>query len=176
MHFCTLDDPQNQNFEKMKKKPGDIIILHTHTLNGNHKMYSSWLMENERQNFCHFRQFFALLPLQKPKNTILKKRKKDPQILSFYTCVPYSPGYIITLHKCSKNHDRMLQCSLDMACDRCNFYFSFRSIIFPFCTPSNPKNLEISFYTHVPKIMITYSMVPKIWCATDRRTDRKRDI
>ena len=33
--------PENQNFEKMKKIPGDIIILHMSTLNQNHMMYDS---------------------------------------------------------------------------------------------------------------------------------------
>ena len=37
------------------------------------------------------------------------------------------------------------------------------------------KKLEISFYTCVPKIMIRYCMVPKIWCETDRQMDRKSD-
>ena len=30
---------ENQNFEKMKKIPGDIIILHMCTINENHMMY-----------------------------------------------------------------------------------------------------------------------------------------
>ena len=34
--------PENQNFEKMKKKKhGDIIILHKFTINDNHIMYGS---------------------------------------------------------------------------------------------------------------------------------------
>ena len=44
-HFLPSDPPKNQkknqNFEKMKKTPGDIIILHLHTTNDNHMMYSS---------------------------------------------------------------------------------------------------------------------------------------
>ena len=31
-----LKDPENQNFEKMKKIPGDINILHKRTINNNH--------------------------------------------------------------------------------------------------------------------------------------------
>ena len=34
-------NPKNQNFEKMKKMPGDIIILHMCTINDNHMMYGS---------------------------------------------------------------------------------------------------------------------------------------
>ena len=34
-------NPENQNFEKMKKTPGDIIILHKCTVNDNHMIYGS---------------------------------------------------------------------------------------------------------------------------------------
>ena len=33
--------PENQNFEKMKNTPEDIIILHMSTINENHVMYDS---------------------------------------------------------------------------------------------------------------------------------------
>ena len=36
-----LNNPENQNFEKVKKTPGDIIILHMCTINVNHMMYGS---------------------------------------------------------------------------------------------------------------------------------------
>ena len=35
------NNQKNQNFEKMKKMPGDIIILHMCTVNDNHMMYGS---------------------------------------------------------------------------------------------------------------------------------------
>ena len=123
--------------------------------------------------FCHFGQFFALLtPLTTQKIKILKKWKK-------------MPGDIIILHKCVKNHDHMLYCSWDMACDRC-IYFSFWAISCPF-TPLTAQKITIfkrwkkcleilSFYICVPKIMIRWCMIPEIWCATDRRMDRKSDI
>ena len=34
--LLPLNDPENQNFGKMKKAPGDIIILHMCTINENH--------------------------------------------------------------------------------------------------------------------------------------------
>ena len=43
-HFLTFypsNNPKNQNFEKMKKKPGDIIILQMCTKIYDHMMYSS---------------------------------------------------------------------------------------------------------------------------------------
>ena len=43
-HFLALypsNNPENQNFEKMKKAPGDVIILHTCTKNHDHMTYVS---------------------------------------------------------------------------------------------------------------------------------------
>ena len=43
-HFLTFDlcnNPKNKNFEKMKKMPGYIIILHLCIINDNHMMYGS---------------------------------------------------------------------------------------------------------------------------------------
>ena len=43
LFFALLppNSPKNQNFEKMKKTPGDIIILHMCTKNYDQMMYSS---------------------------------------------------------------------------------------------------------------------------------------
>ena len=48
MHFYPSNNPQNQNFEKMKKLPVDSIILHICTINEIHMMYVSWDMERGR--------------------------------------------------------------------------------------------------------------------------------
>ena len=43
-HFLLFDPPnnlKNQNFEKMKHTPGDIIILHLRTKSNNHMIYDS---------------------------------------------------------------------------------------------------------------------------------------
>ena len=40
--FYPPKDPENQNFEKIKKiTPEDVIILHRCTINDNHMMYGS---------------------------------------------------------------------------------------------------------------------------------------
>ena len=89
----------------------------------------------------------------------------------------------------------MLYCSWDMVHKGYNCCFSFWAIFCPFTPPPSPpppltaqkskfqknkkKHLEISwFYTHVPKTMIRWCIVPEIWCATDGLTDRwkKRHI
>ena len=86
-------------------------------------------------------------------------------------------GDIIILHKSTKNHDHMLYCSLDMACNRFNCYFSFWTIFYPFTSLTAQKikifkkwkkHLEISsFYTSVPKIMIICYSVPETWHVAD---------
>ena len=58
---------ENQDFEKMNKIPGDIIILYICTVNENHMMYGPWDMEHDKWNFfSHFGLFFALFPPKQP--------------------------------------------------------------------------------------------------------------
>ena len=86
-HFLPFEprnNTKNHNLGKMKKKPGDIIILHFCITNDDHMMYGFWDMELDRQIFSHFGLFFALLTR---KIKILKKWKKFLEI-SFYTNVP----------------------------------------------------------------------------------------
>ena len=59
--FYPLNNLKNQQFEKMKKTHGDIIILHMCTINDSHMMYGFWDMEHDRHNFYHFGPIFALL-------------------------------------------------------------------------------------------------------------------
>ena len=54
-------DPENQNFDKINKKPGDIIISQMCTIHDNHMMYGSKDMEPDGQNFLLFGPFFAIL-------------------------------------------------------------------------------------------------------------------
>ena len=119
LHFYPLNNLKNQNFEKMKKIPGDIIILHKCTLNGNHMMYGSWDMKCGRQNYLSFWTVFCpFTTLTTPKIKIWKTEK--------------TPRNIIILHKWTRNHDHMLYCSLDIACNGCNCCFSFWGIFCPF--------------------------------------------
>ena len=88
--FYPPNNPKNQNFEKMKKTPGDIIILHMCTKNYDQMMYGSWDMVCDRC-YCYF-SFWAIFcpftPLTAQKIKILKKWKKHLEISSFYTSVP----------------------------------------------------------------------------------------
>ena len=218
------NNPKNLNFEKMKKTPGDNIILHMCTINDNHMMYRSWDTKRNGQNFLLFWTiFYPFTPITTQKIKILKKWKngrrhyhfthvyhkwksyyvwflrygawrrefyvildnflpfyppKNPKIENFEK-LKRMPGDIIILHKCPKNHDHMLHCSWDMACDGCNCYFSFWAI---FCLSNSPKIkisqkwkqlLEISsFYTCAPKIMIWWCTIPEIWCTTDGQMEK----
>ena len=83
--FYPLNEPENQDFEKMKKAPGDIIILHMcaiNDINYNNMMYGSWEFFVILTIFCHF------IHLATQKINISKKWKRHLEILSCYTCVP----------------------------------------------------------------------------------------
>ena len=72
------NNPKNQNFEKMKKKPNktprDIIILHTYTINDNHIMYVSGDMECDGQIFLLFWTILCpFTPTMTQRIKILKK-------------------------------------------------------------------------------------------------------
>ena len=57
--FIPPKDPKNQNFQKLGKKSGDIIILHRWTINGNRMIYSSWDMEHNGLIFLSFWPIFC---------------------------------------------------------------------------------------------------------------------
>ena len=73
--FYPPMDPENLNFEKMKKPSEDIIILQICTINDSHMMYGSYNMECNRQNFLSFCTIFALLPSE-PKNSKFRINEK----------------------------------------------------------------------------------------------------
>ena len=122
------NNPENQSFEKMKKKkhleilsfytsaPKIMIICYT--------VPEIWYMAD-----CYFSSwvtFYHFTPLTAWKIKIKKKKKQ-------------SSGDTIILHKCTKNHDHILCCSWDMAHDKCN-YFSFWAN----CCPFHPQQLKKS--------------------------------
>ena len=86
--FYPIGNTKNQNFEKMKKTPGDIIISHKCTINNNHMMYDSWDLKHTRKFFLSIWAIFCpFTPLTTQKIKILKKWKKHMEISSFYICV-----------------------------------------------------------------------------------------
>ena len=97
LSFDPLNNPKNQNLEKIKKKnPRDIIILHLCTTNDNHMMHGSSDIKCNRQNFLSFWAIFLpFYPPSSPKNQNVKKKKKMKK----------TPGDIITLNMCAKIYD-----------------------------------------------------------------------
>ena len=73
--FYPSNDPENQNFEKMKKVYGDTIHLHMCSINEDHMMYDSWNIRYKRHNFYHFGPFFALSPSWQPEKSKFWKIK-----------------------------------------------------------------------------------------------------
>ena len=92
--FFTLlppNNPKNQNFEKMKKVLGYIIILHISTKNYDQTMRDSWNMVRDIRN-CSFSFWASLYPFTLPsslKNQIFEKRKNKF-------------GHLIMLEMCTK--------------------------------------------------------------------------
>ena len=147
--FQPPDNPENQIF-KIKKIPGDIIILQICTINGNLLMYGSWDMECDRQN-CQYGPFLPFYPLWTQKIKILKKWKKYLKILSFYK------------HKW-QSYDAWF---LRYGVQRTEFFVILDCFLpfYPLTTWiedfEKKKCLEIlSFYTSVPKIKIICCTVP----------------
>ena len=77
--FYPHNNPENQNFENMKKKKNALIYYHflMCAINENHMTYGSWDMEHNSQNFFvvldHLLPFY---PLNNPENQNYKKWKK----------------------------------------------------------------------------------------------------
>ena len=82
--------PKNLRFKKkMKKMPGDIIILHKCTKNHDPILYCSWGMARDRHNF--YFSFWAIFcsfnPLTTQKIKILKKWKRNAWRYYYFTHV-----------------------------------------------------------------------------------------
>ena len=95
-HFLPLpppNSPKNNTKKKMKKTPGDIIILHMCTRNYDQMMYSSGDMVRDRCNcyFSFWTIFCPFTPLTAQKIKVLKKTLGD----------------ITILHMCTKNYDQI---------------------------------------------------------------------
>ena len=98
--LSTLFSPKNQNVWKMKKIPGDIIILHQCTKSHNHMIFNSqnimWIaLQVILGHLCFLPNFWP------KKSKFLKKRKK-------------TLGHTIILHLHPKNHNHLMYSSLKM--------------------------------------------------------------
>ena len=72
-------NPENQNFEKIKKKFEDIIILQMLTINDRHMTHGfSDILCNRQFFFVISDHFLPFHPPNNPKNQNFKKVKKTP--------------------------------------------------------------------------------------------------
>ena len=94
--------------------------------------------------------------------------------------------YIITLHKCTKNHDHMLHFSWDMARDRCNCCFSFWATFCPFTLLTAQKIRIFEKWKKAWRYHHFIHVYQKLWSVvtrflrfgawrTDGRTDRRTE-
>ena len=61
--FYLPNNLENQNFEKMTKASGDVIVLHMCTTNHNHMMYASWDVACDRHVLSFWAIFCPFTPL-----------------------------------------------------------------------------------------------------------------
>ena len=126
--FTSLTAQKIKIFKKWKKHL-EISSFYNSVPN-DHMLYCSWNMVCDECNYFSFWAIFCPFTSLRARKIKVKKKKKK---------MKKTPGDII-LHKCTQNHDHLLYCSWDMACDRCNCYFSFWAICCPFYPPNSPKN------------------------------------
>ena len=123
-------------------------------------------------------EFFVILdrflpctpPSNNPKNKTFEKIKKKRRRYHHFTQMYQKSWSYATLFL------RSIQCMTDVI-----RIFHFGIMFCPFTPLTTPKikifkkwnsSLQISsFYTCIPKIMVTWCMVPEIWCATNAKTD-----
>ena len=79
LSFSTTNNLKNQKLIKMKKTPGDNIILKLCTTN-------VWFLRYGVQQTEYFGLLFALLRPQQPGKSKFWKNDKMPGDLSFYKC------------------------------------------------------------------------------------------
>ena len=137
-------DPENKNFEKIKKAPEDII-LQICTINNSHMMYGSWDTQCNRQIFFvildHFLPFY---PHNIPEHQNFEKIKKPPgDIIILHSC-NINDNHII-LRRCNINNNHIMYGSWDTKRDKifCHFGIYLPLALLP------PKNLKKTPGTHV---------------------------
>ena len=105
------NNPENQNFQKMKKASGDVIILNLCNKKHDHMMYAYSDMEClHRHNFLSFQAIFCFFAQLLTTTIIMWQKCKK------------TPGYIILLHMCTINQDHMMYGSWDMKFNRQIFF------------------------------------------------------
>ena len=128
--FYSPNNPENQNFEKIKNAYEDVIILYMCTKNDDHMVYASWDMGATHTIFCHFGSFFAILPL-------------FYHYLPFYHYIPHYWSQKLKILKKIRRYFLLCMCTIkkdsrDIRRNRQKF-LSFWVIFFPFIPLRNQK-------------------------------------
>ena len=123
--FYPPDNPKNQNFEKVKKKPGDIIISHMHTINDNHRCMVPEIWSVTGRIFAVLDCFLPFYTPNNPKNQNFEKIRKKS-------------GDITILHMCNINDNQMIYDSWDIKHNR-QILFVILDHFLLFNLPNNSK-------------------------------------
>ena len=130
--FCPFTPLTTRQIKILKKRKNTGKYYHfTHAY---HKWqsYDVWFLRYDAWQTEFFVILDNFLPFHPANN--LKNQNFEKMIKA--------PVDIIILHKCTKNHNHMLYCSWDMACDGCNCFFLFWAFFLPFNPRNSPKNLN----------------------------------
>ena len=139
--FYFPNNLENQNFEKVKKVSGDVIILHKWTIDDNHMMYGSWDMKCNKQNVLSSWAIFCLfISITTRKTKILKKWKKHLEMSSFYRFVSQAKIIWCIVPEIWSATDRI--CATGFFVNLGHF-LPFLSNHFSTCQKSYDKNLNI---------------------------------
>ena len=118
--FCPFSPLTTRKIKILKNwKKLEILSFYMFTINDNHMMHGSQDRAWQTEFFVILDRFLSFYLPNNLKNQNFEKLKNTHQD-------------IIILHKCPKNHDQMLYCSWDMACNRYNCYYSFWAIFCPY--------------------------------------------
>ena len=102
--FTPLTTQKNRHLKKLKKKHGNIIILHKW------QSYDIWFLRYEAwRKFFFFVILDCFLPLYPPNNSKSQNFEK----------LKKTPRDVIILHKCIIKYDHMVSCSWNMWCGKC---------------------------------------------------------
>ena len=144
--FTSLKPPKKQNFEKMNKIAGDIILLMC-IKNNNHLMYSSWHTKWHRHSFLSFWAIFCnFTPLANWKIKFWKNEKCTNRC-----------------HHCTHIYQKLWSydvCFLRLIWSATDRTFCYFRPFFALLPPKNPKNQNFEKTKKYLEILSIYTCVP----------------
>ena len=132
------NNPDNQNFEKIKEAPGDIIILNMSNINKNQKLNDVWFLRYGAQPTDFFLILNQFLPFYCSPQPPTTPPTQQPKELKFWKKKKNATGIII-LHKCTINDKHMIYGSWDINCNKQIFFVILGNFLL-FQSPNDPKN------------------------------------